>query len=56
MPSQYDTSYNNVYSKPTYDSVEDQIKYQTIREADYVLELAPPREPTREEEVEYQKW
>ena len=56
MPSSYDTSYHNEYSKPTYDTIEDQIKYQTLREADYVLEPAPPREPTREEEVEYLNW
>ena len=56
MPSSWDSSYNGEYSKPTYDSVEDQIKYQTIREADYVLEVAPPREPTRQEELEYMDW
>lgn len=51
MPSQYDNTYHHEYSKPTYDTVEDKIKFQTIREADHVLELRPPREPTREEEL-----
>ena len=53
MPSHYDNSYHYHYSKPNYDTVEDQIKYQTIREADAVLEVAIPREPTRAEEIEY---
>ena len=53
MPSSWDSTYHWQYSKPTYDSVEDQIKYQGIREADAVLEVAPPREPTRAEEIEY---
>jgi hypothetical protein len=56
MPSQYDNTYHWEFSKPTYDSVEDQIKYQTIKEADYVLEAAPPRLPNREEEKEYMNW
>jgi hypothetical protein len=56
MPSQYDNSYHGEYSKPVYDSVEDKIKFQTIREADYVLEARRPREPTREEELEYLDW
>ena len=51
MPSQYDNSYHYKYSEPTYDTPEDKLKFQAIREADYVLELKPPREPTRAEEV-----
>ncbi len=56
MPSQYDNTYHYEFSQPVYDTVEDKKKFQTIREADYVLELAPPREPTREEEKEYMQW
>lgn len=51
MPSQYDNSYHWEYSKPVYDTDEDKIKYQTIREADHVLEIRKPREPTRDEEL-----
>ncbi len=56
MPSQFDFTYNDEYAEPTYDSKEDKIKYQTIREAEYSLEMKPPREPTREEELEYIEW
>lgn len=56
MPSQYDTTYHWEYSKPTYDRQEDKIKAQTIMEADYVLEVRPSREPTRQEELEYMAW
>lgn len=56
MPSQYDTSYHWEYSKPTYDREEDKIKAQTIKEADYVFERRPPREPTRDDELEYMEW
>ncbi|CDW76650.1 UNKNOWN [Stylonychia lemnae] len=56
MPSQYDNTYHFEYSKPTYDTVEDKIKFQTIREADEVLELKTSREPTREEEIQYLDW
>jgi hypothetical protein len=51
MPSQYDNTYHYEYSKPVYDTPEEKIKFQTIREADYVLETRAPREPTREEEL-----
>jgi len=56
MPSQYDTSYHWEYSKPTYDTKEEEAKFKALREADAVFELRPPREPTREEEVEYIDW
>lgn len=56
MPSQFDTSYNYEYSKPTFDEEADKLKAQVIREADNVLELRPPREPTRAEELAYQDW
>jgi hypothetical protein len=51
MPSFYDTSYHNEYSKPNYDTPEDKILAQITREADYVFEKKPPREPTRDEEL-----
>ena len=48
MPSQIDNTYHKLYSKPTYDTVEDQIRQQRIREADYILEAAVPPIPTRQ--------
>jgi hypothetical protein len=56
MPSQYDNSYHWEYSKPNYDSVEDKLKAQMTKEADYVLERKPCREPTRDEELQYIDW
>lgn len=56
MPSQYDNTYHYLYSKPTYDTEQDQVRQQRIREADYVLEPRVPRLPTREEELEYMQW
>ncbi len=56
MPSQYDNTYHFEYSKPSYDCEEDREKFETIREADYVLEKRPSREPTRDEEIEYIEW
>lgn len=56
MPSQYDNTYHWEYSKPTYDTVEEELKFKTIREADYVLENKAPREPNRQEELEYLDW
>jgi hypothetical protein len=56
MPSQFDNTYHFEYSKPSYDTDEEVEKFQTIREADYVLEKAPPRLPNRDEEIEYIEW
>jgi hypothetical protein len=56
MPSQYDNTYHWEHSKPTYDSVEDKSKFDAIREADYIFELAPPSDPTRQDELGYMKW
>ena len=56
MPTQFDTTYHYKYSEPNYDSLDDKLKAQLIREADSVLEVKPPRSPTREEELEYQDW
>lgn len=56
MPSQYDTTYHWEYSKPSYDCAEDEAKFKAIKEADYVFELKPPREPTRKEELDYIQW
>jgi hypothetical protein len=56
MPSQYDNSYHWEFSKPVYDTKEEEAKFKALREADTVFELRPPREPTRQEEVEYLDW
>ena len=56
MPSQYDNTYHWEYSKPTYDTPEEEIKAKSIREADYVFEMAAPREPERADELEYVEW
>ena len=56
MPSFQDKSINYVYSKPTYDTVEDMIRQQRIREADYILEPVMPDVPDRETELEYLDW
>jgi hypothetical protein len=56
MPSQYDNTYHWEYSKPKYDTPEEEAKFNAIREADYVFELAPPSEPERADEVEYLDW
>jgi len=40
-------------SKPIYDTTEDQVRQQRIREADYILEAAIPGVPDRETELEY---
>lgn len=42
MPSQVDNSLNFRLSKPTYDTAEDEIRQQRIREAEYILEAAIP--------------
>lgn len=56
MPSQTDNTLNKILSKPKYDQVEDQIRQQRIREADYILEPVIPPEPDRETELEYLEW
>ena len=56
MPSQYDNSYHEIFSRPVYDRPEDKLDTQQLREADYIFEVKPPREPTREEELEYMDW
>ena len=56
MPSQIDNTYHYEFSKPTYDTVEDQIRQQRIREAEYILEPAVPALPSREDELEYMNW
>ena len=56
MPSSSDNSLNKYLAKPTYDTVEDQIRQQRIREAEYILEPAIPAEPDREAELEYMEW
>lgn len=56
MPSQYDNTKNFEYSKPSYDSPEDEIKFKLMREADAVFKVRAPREPTRAEQLEYLDW
>lgn len=56
MPSQYDNTYHYEYSKPSYDTPEEEAKFKTIHEADAVFEIRPPREPTQDEENEYMDW
>lgn len=56
MPSNYDNTYHWEYSKPSYDTQEEKLKFQTIKEADYIYEKTVPREPTRVEEVNYIDW
>jgi ornithine cyclodeaminase/alanine dehydrogenase-like protein (mu-crystallin family) len=56
MPSQYDNTYHWEYSKPSYDSVEEEAKFKAIHEADLVFEVTPSREPTREEQLQYLNW
>jgi len=47
---------NYQLSKPIYDTTEDQVRQQRIREADYILEAAVPELPDRETELEYMQW
>ena len=56
MPSQSDLTLNKILAKPTYDTVDDMIRQQRIREADYILEPRVPAEPDRETELEYMEW
>ena len=56
MPSQIDNTYHREYSKPTYDTVEDQIRQQRIREADEIFEKAIPAQQDRQTELEYMQW
>lgn len=56
MPSQFDNTLNFHLSKPIYDTTEDQIRQQRIREADYILEANVPEVPDRETELEYMQW
>lgn len=51
MPSQFDNTLNYRLSKPIYDTAEDQIRQQRIREADYILEPRVPDLPDRETEL-----
>ena len=56
MVSQFDTSYNDRFRRPTYDSIEDEKVQQLKREADELLEVRPPPIPTPEMEREYMDW
>lgn len=56
MVSQFDSSYNNIYRRPVYDSKSDQTRRRFTREADELFEKAVPPIPTPEDEVEYIDW
>ena len=56
MPSQIDNTLHKILAQPKYDTVEDQVRQQRIREAEYILEPAIPAEPDRETELEYMEW
>ena len=53
MPSTLNNTYHEVFSQPEYDNELDRKRYELIREADEVLEIVPPREPTQAEENDY---
>lgn len=56
MPSTFDTTYHNIFRKPTFDDEGDKKLYKLTREADEVLELRPAPVPTQQQEVEYIDW
>ena len=51
-----DWSYHWEYSSPRFDTVEDKIRYQRIKEAEYILEPAVPDLPDRQTELDYMEW
>ena len=51
-----DWSYHWEYSKPAFDTVEDQVRYQRIKEAEYILEPRVPDLPDRQTELDYMEW
>lgn len=53
MANTFGNEYNEVFSRPEYDTEEDKGRYQLYREADELFEMRPPRLPTRAEEDEY---
>lgn len=56
MPSTVDNTYHWDYSRPSYDTDEDQVRQQIIREADEIFEPAIPPVPDRQTEIEYMNW
>jgi len=56
MPSTFDTTYHNVFRKPSFDDETGKKLYQLSKEADEVLEVKPAPVPTAEMEVEYIDW
>ena len=46
MPSQFDTSYHEVFRKPTFDDENSKKLYQMTKEADEVFEMRAPPVPT----------
>jgi hypothetical protein len=51
-----DNTYHRLYAEPTYDTVEDEVRQNLIREADEIFEIATPPLPDREQEIEYMQW
>ena len=56
MPSTYDTTYNQVFRKPSFDTETEKKMWQLQKEADEVLEVKPAPLPTQEMENEYMDW
>ena len=56
MPSQFDNTYHNHFRKPRFDDEQAKRLYQLGKEADEVLEVAPPEYPSLEKQVEYIDW
>ena len=46
MPSQFDTTYNEHFRKPVFDTEGDKKLYQLTKEAEEVLEVRMPDIPT----------
>ena len=56
MPTQFDRSYNDSLSEPTYDSDKNEMEFKVKRMNKEILEVAVPRQPNRAEELEYLDW
>ena len=53
MPSSFDTTYHNIFRKPTFDDEGDKKMWQIRKEADEVFEMRPAPVPTQAQENEY---
>jgi len=56
MPSQFDTTYNEVFRKPTFDDAQSKKLWEVSKVADEIFELRRPPVPTLEKEREYIDW